>query len=197
MVASVWGMCNAWFAAFSSTPNGLERTQDMRTGPRAAWRSDRARRPLLDTTRALALRQWACARSARLCANQFVAPVAARRGGLVYAESERRGEANAPMNGPHTATHTPSLYATVTDQTGLNVIMGDQRSSATATNLPCCRSLPRPPPYSQGSHHALLLTTSPRIALSRAPLAECRGIEYPRNPCLTRFTSVSRTAVSR
>ena len=51
-----------------------------------------------------------------------------------------------------------------TDQTGLNVIIGNQRSSATATNLPCCQSLPKPPPYIFGHTKAHSLTRTANLA---------------------------------
>eukprot|EP00657_Telonema_sp_P-1_P000493 TRINITY_DN10921_c0_g1_i1.p1 TRINITY_DN10921_c0_g1~~TRINITY_DN10921_c0_g1_i1.p1 ORF type:complete len:126 (-),score=8.13 TRINITY_DN10921_c0_g1_i1:140-517(-) len=58
-------------------------------------------------------------------------------------------------------------------QTGLDVIIGNQRSSATATNLPCCQSLPKPPPYIFGHHthttlsHSLSLSLTPHASLAR------------------------------
>lgn len=78
---TVWigGMCNAWFAAFSSTPKRARAHTGYAYRASCSMAERPPRRPLLNTTRALALRQWACARSARLCANQFVAPAAARR----------------------------------------------------------------------------------------------------------------------
>ena len=75
----IGGMCNAWFAAFSSTPKRARAHTGYAYRASCSTAERPPRRPLLNATRALALRQWACARSARLCANQFVAPAAARR----------------------------------------------------------------------------------------------------------------------
>lgn len=67
----IGGMCNAWFAAFSSTPKRARAHTGYayRASCSMAGRQATVRRPLLNTTRALALRQWACARSTRLYAN--------------------------------------------------------------------------------------------------------------------------------
>ena len=163
-------------------PRGLERTQDMRTGPRAAWRSDH-RGGRCSTPRAPLLCDSGLAPAA-----PGYAPTSLWHPRLLVATRHLNQKGRGETEHAQESHSGPLFYAAATDQTGLNVFIGNQRSSATATNMPWCRSLPVPPPYTAGTSNTQPhLHVPPRTYLSRAPLAECRGIEYPRNPCLARF----------
>jgi hypothetical protein len=141
-------MCNAWFAAFSSTPMRARAHTGYAYRASCSTVERPPRRPLLNTTRALALRQVGL-RPQHPAIRQPVCGTrgcSSRLGTTASKRDEGRGETQHKLGG----SQARFFYAAATDQTGLNVFIGCQRSSATATNLPCCRSLPGPPPYTSG-----------------------------------------------